>query len=84
MKLLKVFESIFRPKQAKIEEEFKKVPPKIKQSIIAFSTLEINPTDNKEIIKSVYRKLVKKHHPDHNGNPQVFMKIQKAYEELTQ
>jgi len=46
--------------------------------------LEIAPTSNKEIIKSAYRNLVKKHHPDHNGNPQLFMKIQKAYEELTQ
>jgi len=75
----------FKPKRAKIEKENQNIPPKTtKQSTVAFATLEIAPTTNMEIIKSAYRNLAKKHHPDHNGNPQIFIKIQKAYEELTQ
>jgi DnaJ family protein A protein 2 len=33
-------------------------------------------------IKSVYRKLVLKHHPDRGGDPEMFKKVQAAYELL--
>lgn len=69
----------FKPKQTEST-----INKPTEQSNAAFSILGISPTSNRETIKSAYRKLVKQHHPDHNGNPQMFIKIQKAYEELTQ
>ena len=40
----------------------------------AFKKLEINPTIDIDLIKTAYKKLVKKYHPDNNGG-------QKSYEE---
>ncbi|MBC7325228.1 MAG: J domain-containing protein [Moorella sp. (in: Bacteria)] len=34
-------------------------------------------------IKAAYRRLVKLHHPDAGGDPEVFMKIHAAYQNLT-
>ena len=64
----------FRPKQSQTEGEQEqskaksapKVTKQAKQN--AFNTLEIAPTDDIKTIKSAYRNLVKKYHPDHNGN----------------
>jgi DnaJ-class molecular chaperone len=35
-----------------------------------------------EVIKAAYKALAAKHHPDHDGDPEVFMEIQDAYEKL--
>lgn len=40
------------------------------------------PTPTKSEIKQQYRKLVKKHHPDVGGNPETFIEIRQAYEQL--
>ncbi len=50
-------------------------------------TLELKAEDlapaNLELrIKSAYRRQVKKHHPDMGGSPELFLKIQEAYEAL--
>ena len=50
--------------------------------------LELRPEDlepaNLELcIKSAYRRQAKKHHPDIGGSPEVFLRIQEAYETLS-
>ncbi|MEM5527468.1 DNA-J related domain-containing protein [Gammaproteobacteria bacterium AS21] len=37
---------------------------------------------SKTEIKQQYRKLVRKHHPDSGGNPEMFIEIRQAYEQL--
>ena len=82
----------FKPKRKNTEdssenaESTKKSTEKLSdQSVAAFSTLEIPPTNDKKAIQSAYRNLAKKHHPDCNcnGNSELFIKIQEAYEKLT-
>jgi DnaJ-domain-containing protein 1 len=49
----------------------------------ALDTLKINTlTPSRAEIKQQYRKLVKKHHPDAGGNPEAFIEIRQAYEQL--
>ena len=49
----------------------------------ALDTLKINTlTPSKAEIKQQYRKLVKKNHPDVGGNPEAFIEIRQAYEQL--
>ncbi|NQZ31725.1 MAG: DnaJ domain-containing protein [Oceanospirillaceae bacterium] len=49
----------------------------------ALNILKIDtPTPSKTEIKQHYRKLVKKHHPDAGGNPETFIEIRQAYEQL--
>ena len=47
-----------------------------------YEILKIPNNSTEKVIKSAYRKLVKIHHPDKGGNRVLFIKIQKAYEEL--
>jgi len=49
----------------------------------ALDTLKINTLNpSRAEIKQQYRKLVKKHHPDAGGNPETFIEIRQAYEQL--
>lgn len=48
-----------------------------KKDIYPWDVLEIEPTENKKIIKRAYAKLVKTHHPE--DDPTGFIEIQKAY-----
>jgi preprotein translocase subunit Sec63 len=50
----------------------------------AFTILGIPQNSDLKTIKSTYRTLAQKYHPDHHGDAKLFIKIQKAYEELTQ
>ena len=47
------------------------------------AVLHVLPTAPVEVIKAAYKALATKHHPDHGGDPEVFMEIQDAYEKLT-
>jgi DnaJ-class molecular chaperone len=50
-----------------------------------YSILEIEPTDNQVIIKTAYKKLAKKYHPDinkENDNNEKFKEINQAYQYL--
>jgi hypothetical protein len=38
--------------------------------------------ETERVIKSAYRRQVKRHHPDHGGDASAFRRIQQAYEEL--
>jgi DnaJ domain len=49
----------------------------------AESILELSGTLTPGKIKSAYRKIVKKVHPDHGGNYEEFQKVQNAYEVLS-
>jgi organic radical activating enzyme len=48
-----------------------------------YKTLGIKDTASPEQIKKAYRKKVKKHHPDVGGDPELFNKIQEAYDILS-
>ena len=48
-----------------------------------YKILNIPYNSDKKIIKIAYRKLVNIHHPDKGGDKEIFIKIQKAYEELS-
>ena len=48
-----------------------------------FQILGITPTDNQDIIKQAYTKLVKQHHPDVGGDPIHLQQIIQAYETLS-
>ncbi|CAK63795.1 unnamed protein product (macronuclear) [Paramecium tetraurelia] len=55
----------------------------IKQNGSPFETLELDMTADKKEIKSQYKELARKYHPDKNLNTkEKFIKIQKAYEFL--
>lgn len=47
-----------------------------------YDTLGIKPGATDEEIKSAYRKLAMKHHPDRGGDAKEFVKIQSAYNDL--
>lgn len=47
-----------------------------------YETLGIEKNASAEEIKSAYRKLAMKHHPDRGGNEKMFQKITEAYETL--
>lgn len=46
-----------------------------------FEILGIGPTSNTIEVRRAYRELVKVHHPDKGGDPEVFKKILAAYQE---
>lgn len=48
-----------------------------------YSILGLAPGATLAEIKAAYRRLVKLHHPDAGGDPEVFMKIHAAYQNLT-
>jgi curved DNA-binding protein CbpA len=47
-----------------------------------YEILGVEREASKKEIKTAYRKLSKQHHPDKGGDPQLFIKIQVAYETL--
>lgn len=47
-----------------------------------YSTLGVNKNASQKDIKSAYRKLASKHHPDRGGNEAEFKRIQEAYDVL--
>jgi DnaJ-class molecular chaperone len=49
-----------------------------------WAVLHLRPNAPQAIVKAAYRELVKMHHPDHGGDPDLFRKIQAAYEKLTE
>lgn len=48
-----------------------------------YSTLNISINSTQAIIKSQYRKMANVHHPDKGGDPEIFRKINEAYEILS-
>ena len=48
-----------------------------------YSMLEIERSSTPEEIKTAYRKLARKHHPDKGGDPEKFKKISEAYSILS-
>jgi len=48
-----------------------------------YQTLGVTPQSDVKAIKTAYRKLASKHHPDKGGDQEEFKKIQKAYEILS-
>jgi len=48
-----------------------------------YQTLGVTPQSDVKAIKTAYRKLASKHHPDKGGDQEEFKKIQKAYETLS-
>ncbi len=47
-----------------------------------YTLLNVDMEAKSEEIRNGYLKLVKEHHPDHGGNPEMFQQITKAYEIL--
>lgn len=47
-----------------------------------YDILGVTPDINENELKSIYRKLILKHHPDKGGNSDEFNKINSAYEEI--
>ena len=52
------------------------------ESMNHYETLNVSPDASKEQIKSSYRKLAAKHHPDRGGSTERFQEIQNAYDTL--
>lgn len=48
-----------------------------------YSTLGVNKNASSEEIKSAYRRMAMKHHPDRGGNESTFQNISQAYETLS-
>jgi len=48
-----------------------------------YQTLGVSPQADQKEIKTAYRKLAGKHHPDKGGDQEEFKKVQKAYETLS-
>lgn len=49
----------------------------------AYETLGISPDASISEVRRRYRRLLKEHHPDHGGSRERFLRIQRAYEEIT-
>jgi DnaJ family protein A protein 2 len=47
-----------------------------------YNVLDVDMEVKSDEIKNAYIKLVKVHHPDHGGNPEMFQQITSAYEIL--
>jgi len=47
-----------------------------------YEILGVSQDQNSDEIKSAFRALAKKHHPDLGGDPAIFRRIQEAYETL--
>lgn len=47
-----------------------------------FNTLEVSPHSSDADIKTSWRKLALKHHPDKGGDKQLFQELNNAYEIL--
>ena len=64
-------------------KDFKRVKPR-KQKTISYdwNVLNLIPPKTQKEIKTQYRKLILKHHPDKGGDPKEFIKITKSYENL--
>ena len=63
------------------------VVPSVKASSLVRLQLvsaDLSPTNLESKIKSAYRRQALKHHPDLGGNRETFIKIQEAYEKLTE
>jgi len=45
-----------------------------------YSTLGVAPSSSADEIRSAYRKLVVKHHPDKGGDPKIFTAVQEAFD----
>jgi hypothetical protein len=61
--------------------------PSVKSSSLIRLELQsddLMPANLELIIKNAYRRQAKKHHPDLGGSQEAFLKIQEAYEKLTQ
>ena len=48
-----------------------------------WTILGVAPDATPDQIKAAYRQLVKDHHPDRGGDPERFMQIQQAYQQIT-
>lgn len=48
----------------------------------AYAVLDIPSTATQEEIKTAYRRMAMKHHPDRGGSPEKFQRIQEAYKQL--
>lgn len=49
----------------------------------AYTILGIPKGSSLEVIKTAYRKLARRHHPDMGGDAEAFMRVQSAYDYLT-
>ncbi len=47
-----------------------------------YQTLGVSPDSKYDTIRSAYRSLVIRHHPDKGGDPLIFKAVQQAYETL--
>lgn len=48
-----------------------------------YAALHLLPSAPIEVVNAAYKILVLKHHPDRDGDPETFLKIQKAFEVIT-
>ena len=46
-----------------------------------WTVLHIRPTDDEGVVQRAFKKWAKEHHPDHGGDPQEFIKLQRARDE---
>jgi hypothetical protein len=53
---------------------------KAPESVEWWTVLQVLQTDRPELVKEAYRRLANQHHPDKGGDPEVFMRVQRAYE----